>query len=361
MEPSAMSSLPLAKPGATARSRWLDGLSDPAHSIGSPGFDALCFWGSPLLAFAGIAIAERLALSLPGTSSEEMAKVVVLISAVLTYAHLMAVAPRAYLNREVFNAYRFRLTVVPVLLLLALVVSPTLLIAGGVLTTFWDIHHSAMQNFGIGRIYDMKAGNGSETLRTTDLGLHWFLYVGPLVAGASLMTHVNSFADFNGTTLTELALLPGVLESGQGAFKAIGIAAWTATLALALYRYRKAAAAGYRMPVHKAVLILTTGLVSLLAWGFSSVLVALASINIYHAVQYFALVWLKEGRRMRDAVGAWKRWALPLFLLACGFLGVAYEIVVKAKMGALLAPFIACSLLHFWFDSFVWSVRKKQV
>ena len=27
----------------------------------------------------------------------------------------------------------------------------------------------------------------------------------------------------------------------------------------------------------------------------------------------------------------------------------------------LLAPFIACSLLHFWFDGFVWSVRKRQV
>ncbi|QNA82815.1 hypothetical protein G4G27_01395 [Sphingomonas sp. So64.6b] len=25
------------------------------------------------------------------------------------------------------------------------------------------------------------------------------------------------------------------------------------------------------------------------------------------------------------------------------------------------APFVACSLLHFWYDSFVWSVRKRQV
>jgi hypothetical protein len=27
----------------------------------------------------------------------------------------------------------------------------------------------------------------------------------------------------------------------------------------------------------------------------------------------------------------------------------------------LLAPFIACSLLHFWFDGFVWSVRRSDV
>jgi hypothetical protein len=129
----------------------------------------------------------------------------------------------------------------------------------------------------------------------------------------------------------------------------------------AVFDYRKAIANGYHVPVHKLALIGSTGLVSLIAWGFSSPLIALVSINIYHAVQYFALVWLKEGQRMttfsRKTPGA----TFLAFCAACGAVGVLYELDAMLGIQWLMAPFIACSLLHFWYDSFVWSVRKKQV
>ena len=55
--------------------------------------------------------------------------------------------------------------------------------------------------------------------------------------------------------------------------------------------------------MNSAYAALVTGVVSILAWGFSPPLVALAATNLYHAVQYFALVWTKEGGRMTGKLG----------------------------------------------------------
>lgn len=337
------------------------GLSDSRLAIGGANFDAFLFWGAPLLALLFVQLWLRAAIALPDPEPRMMVNVLVILSAVLTYAHLIAVTPRAYLNREVFESNRNRLTWAPVLLLIAFFVSPALLVMGGTVAIFWDIHHSAMQNFGLSRIYDMKAGNDAQTLRKTDLRLNWFLYVGPLAGGAALMTHLHALDRLDGIGLAATARLPGVLGGHLSLISALAIAAWLLIIGWSVLDYRKAIAAGYRIPAHKAALVGSTGLVSLVAWGFSSPLVALVAINIYHAVQYFALVWLKEGSRMA-ALTRWSpRRTFLAFCAGCGGVGVLYLLATKAETKWLMAPFIACSLLHFWYDSFVWSVRKKQV
>lgn len=55
------------------------------------------------------------------------------------------------------------------------------------------------------------------------------------------------------------------------------------------------------------------------------------------------------------------RLTLHLFLCGCVLLGIGYHFASIADLRWALAPFVACSLLHFWFDGFVWSVGKKQV
>ena len=336
-------------------------LSDPRRAIGGPRFDLLFFWGSPILASILVWAWVLAAQALPAGPQKGAIAALAYAVAVLTFAHLVAVVPRAYLNKDVFSANRGRLVVVPLLLVAALLVSPVLLVCAAVLAVLWDVHHSAMQTFGIGRIYDMKAGNGPHVLRSTDLRLNWALYVGPIAAGASLVAHAESFSDFSRLDWTLLASGPGIVASHVEPIRYAAIAAWAATLAWAVRDYRAAAAAGYRMPAHKAALLGSTGLVSILAWGFAPPFMAFAMINIFHAVQYFALVWLKEGERIAAVIpsGGSRRLALAAFLICCGGFGIAYAAVDETSL--LIAPFVACSLLHFWFDSFVWSVRKKQV
>jgi len=340
---------------------WRKQLADPARCISSPRFDALWFWGSPLLALAFVAAWMGLAELLPANHQPRATGFLGMIAALLTYGHLVAVAPRAYLNREVYASHRFKLTVVPVVLLVALIVSPVCFVIGAVLSVFWDAHHSAMQNFGLARIYDMKAGNSPETLRRTDLRLNWILYVGPLAAGASMPFHLKAFGQFDQIGWRELASLPGVLEGRLSGIAIGAIAITVAILAWSALDYARAIRAGYRMPAHKLAMTASSGGVSIVAWGFCSPPIALAAINIYHALQYFALVWLKEGKHVQPWLKCSARTALDLFLVFCAVAAVGYQLASGAGIQWLLAPFIACSLLHFWFDGFVWSVRRKQV
>ena len=336
-------------------------LNDDARAIGGASFDAIFFWGAPLVAFAFVCLWSSTAILLPSAVGHGAISLLAGAVAVLTFAHLIAVVPRAYFNREVFADHRARLTVVPILLVAAFLISPALLILGGLTAVFWDVHHTAMQNFGLGRIYDMKAGNQALTLRRTDLVLNWALYVGPLAAGASLLSHFAGFGQLRTIDLASLAEAPGVLRLHAGLIRDLAVAAWLATGLGAFLAYRLAMRRGYRLPAHKAALLASTGFVSIAAWGFTPPFMAFAIVNIFHALQYFAIVWLKEGARitakLRLAPG--RRIALPLFLALCGGFGLAYFAANNFRI--FLAPFIACSLLHFWYDSFVWSVRKKQV
>ena len=360
-------------PAETKAIPWLHGrLDDPRLSIGGPRFDALLLWGCPLA--AALLVAAWLAgtgLLPPGPRAASVAALAVGVS-VLTFAHLIAVVPRAYMNREVFEAHRRRLTWVPILLVAALLVSPVLLICAGVVAVFWDVHHSAMQTFGLARIYDMKAGNPPLALRRTDLRLNWFLYVGPIAAGASLMEHLASLRHFGPLGWSALVGLPSLAQSHATGIREAAVAACLVILAWAAWDYRAAFARGYRLPVHKAALVGATAFISVAAWGFMPPVEAFAIINLFHAVQYFALVWLKEGGRIEagafrltgveeaSLVRPGRRWlALLLFLGLCLAFGIAYQLWRDARW--LAGPFIACSLLHFWYDSFVWSVRKKQV
>jgi hypothetical protein len=347
-------------------------LGDPRLAIGGPGFDAFLLWGCPLasavLVWTWIAIAGLLA-----APAREMAVTALTVGVVvITFAHLIAVVPRAYMNPEVFETHRRRLIFVPLLLILGLLASPALLLLAGVIAVFWDVHHSAMQTFGLARIYDLKAGNPPLELRRTDLRLNWVLYVGPIAAGASLMEHLVHLQALRPLGWSALTALPSLARTHATGVTEAAVAAWILFLLWAAWDYRRAMASGYKLPVHKAALVGSTAFVSVAAWGFATPVAAFAIVNLFHAVQYFALGWLKEGGRIHagtarlarreepDPTAAAQRWAaLALFLSLCFAFGVAYYLWRDVRV--LAAAFIACSLLHFWFDSFIWSVRKKQV
>jgi hypothetical protein len=350
---------------ATRKLRLHGSLADPRLTIGGPRFDALLLWGCPLVAAVFVWLWVAGSALLPSATRQTAISGLALGVVILTFAHLVAVVPRAYLNREVFEAHRRRLTIVPVLLIAALTLSPTLLVIGAVIAVFWDVHHSAMQTFGLARIYDMKAGNGPLELRRTDLRLNWALYVGPIAAGASLAEHLSSFDAFAPLGWTALADLPSLAESHLAGIREAAVAAWLVILGWAALDYRAAIARGYRLPITKVAAIGSAGFVSIAAWGFTNPVAAFAIINLFHAVQYFALVWLKEGERIHDGTekivggGIHRLAALGLFVALCAGFGIAYQYGQGSRwLGGL---FIACSLLHFWFDSFVWSVRRKQV
>jgi hypothetical protein len=192
-----------------------------------------------------------------------------------------------------------------------------------------------MQTFGLGRLYDMRAGNNPHKLRRLDMILNTILYAGPIVGGATLMEHVDDFEKFKNV---------GALF-----------------LIYYIYCYWRAAQDGYQISAQKVVLLVSTGICSLVAWGFNPFGEAFFIMNVFHAVQYFAIIWWAErGTILRvfhlGPDGWGKRTAIFAFIASAMAYG-AWDTIVSETSAMVL--FVA--ILHFWCDSFIWSVRRCDV
>ena len=63
----------------------------------------------------------------------------------------------------------------------------------------------------------------------------------------------------------------------------------------------------WKPPWLKIWLVASTGFVSIYTWGFNSWGQAFLIMNLFHAVQYLALVWAMEGKRIARADAAAER------------------------------------------------------
>jgi len=285
----------------------------------------------------------------------------------LTQAHLLITAYRTHFNGVVRQRFFWRFTTVPVLLLAAALVSNWAFTCLFVLMVFWDVYHSAMQVFGFARIYDRKAGNDPEAGRTADYLLCCLMYIGPVFAGALFLDHVRAFGSFSEVETVEIF---GLLISGQGLAEVPGHAAtyadeirqlmFGATAACLLfygwtqYRlYRN----GYRMPLPKIIMFASTAVACITAWGFNSFAMGYLIANTFHAIQYFALIWVLEERSISNTLHL--QGIARLLCYVAIPLAVALFLVASGarEVQALL---MICALMHFWWDSFIWSVRSDQ-
>jgi hypothetical protein len=329
--------------------------------IVGPWYDWLFILLPPLLSLAlGILVADTgLATDTVHLWSEEDTFVGFALG-ILVHAHLVAVVFRSHANPEIFRTHRWRFTLVPVLLWGALVASTWLLVLATVVATFWDVWHSGAQTFGFARIYDRNQGIPPEAGRRLDFWLNQLLYAGPILAGATLMDHVDSFESFNDIGDHFFGAVPAFV-SGHARwltwfvvcagtiFLAVYVAGW-----LALWRR------GYRPSFEKVFLLASTGFCSIYAWGFNSWGQAFLIMNTFHAVQYLALVWAKERAHIQRVFRLPGLWALAPFLGSVLLYGFAVQ-ALDTKWTTLWAITIVVSLMHFWYDAFIWSVRKKQI
>jgi len=273
-------------------------------------------------------------------------------------AHLVIVFFRSHANAEVRARHPVRFWIVPPALLLLLAVSAPARTAAAALAIWWDVYHSSLQTFGLGRIFDRKAGNDAEAGRALDLALSLLLYAGPILGGSMLLFHARPLYSLEGGAWVESLLF------FQPQIRLFVIAAGLLFLVLYFETYAVLVERGYRPPREKVALHLGTAAVSVWAWGFNPLGMALFIMNFFHAWQYFALVWRYE----RESIGAVLRVPGPRgrALAFAGLVGLGFSYgAVFGVLGELsslaLSVTLVVSLLHFWYDGFVWSVRRDQV
>lgn len=341
--------------------------------IHSRPFDLLMFIGMPLVSIAvayGFSLVPRednqiLFLDQPALMTSVALKTII-------HSHLVIVFFRSHMNPKVRTRWPVRFWLVPLVLFVATLVSLPLLGIVLIVTTFWDVYHSSLQTFGIGRIYDMKAGADVNKGRNVDIALNHLIYIGPLLVGPVWGPTLQVF-----DMVPEVGLMFGpqvrvALTDAQPMMR-IGVLC-AAPLIVGAYAVHlvKRVRAGERLSWQKHALFATTAAASVAAWGFGSFGQALLVMNLFHAVQYFAIVWWSE----RDQIGRlFGTRELPWGALWTGACLVAIGLGYGLWLGALsdqwaqtlwvkrvvLALTNSVAMLHFWYDGFIWSVRRKDV
>lgn len=280
-------------------------------------------------------------------------------------AHLFIVFFRSHLNDKIFKLHPVRFIWVPAALFIAMIFSQWVAVSVSVLATWWDVYHSSLQTFGIGRIYDMKMKNDLKVGRKLDILMNLLLYAGPILAGATLMDHVNDFHDFETVKSAFFTSIPAYARSYHAYLTWIVVGIGVPFIFYYVYAYWRLAQKGYQISVQKVALLAITGLCSIFFWGFNSFGEAFFVMNFFHAWQYFALVWFTEGKNITsffqlDKIPFKKIIGLVLFILV----GFVYGFMANASNADSHVAFsivMVVSIMHFWYDGFIWSVQKKQV
>jgi hypothetical protein len=151
----------------------------------------------------------------------------------------------------------------------------------------------------------------------------------------------------------------------QGYFTWAVLLGGAAFLVYYVLAYARLAREGYQVSWQKVYLLVTTGVCSIYSWGFNTWGEAFFIMNLFHALQYFGLVWSSEKKSLMRLlrVADWRIGpAVALAaLLVFGFGYGAFAELGVQNADHLLALTLVVSIMHFWYDGFIWSVRRRQV
>jgi len=288
-----------------------------------------------------------------------------LLLGIFIQAHLVIVFFRSHGNPAIFKLHRGRFLLVPLLLYLAMMSSSWIFVATSVLVTFWDVYHSALQTFGFARIYDAKTGNDPTASRRLDWWLSQIFYIGPILAGATMMDHIEDFEEFEELGAVLFTSIPPFMETYQSYYAWPILAAGTGFVLYYIYAQWQLTKRGHDISVHKVYLLASTGFCSIYTWGFNSWGEAFLIMNLFHGLQYFGIVWSSEKKNMMALFRSERlRFGKPLTLVLFVGSAFAYGYWVEAldtDWVSLWALTLVVSIMHFWYDGFIWSVRKQQV
>lgn len=335
--------------------------------IAGPVYDAVMFIGAPLLALAiGAAIAGTAWVTDEVVLWGNTGTVASIFIGSFIMAHLVLVVVRSHANVAVFKRHPWRFVAAPAVLLGLLCSSDLLLATTIVVVVWWDVVHSSLQTFGLGRIYDARRGNQPALGRRLDLGLNLLLYIGPLLAGATLLDHLAPFSVFEHVDVAMFDEVPVHAEAHQGAIARGLLGLGGVYLVVYVLGYVRLRRQGYRVSAQKVSLLVATGVCSLVNWGFNSFGEAFFVMNFFHAWQYFGLVWWSERGNLKRRLRLERRpWggaaALAVMLGAAAAYGVWAECVDSSEQRVALSVTLVVSMMHFWYDGFIWSVRRGEV
>ena len=285
---------------------------------------------------------------------------------------------RAFGEPAVFQRYRARL-LVSVVAVPALIILPTAMGLGAAALTVaasFDLWHVAMQQHGFGRIYAAKAGDTSARSARLDLAcvLAWY---GTAVAWSdSWMQGIARTFRKAGLPIFEW-MTPRVWNGVKWGILAVSTGLFVAYVLRSVRQWRADRIATPR----KHLLHLVAFAVIVWTYQYPSWYRAQSVQNLFHALQYFFMVWIyghlslrrdpvppapfyrvlfRERKGIFVFAGCVALYGLgAMALSASGYRLNGADAERTAQIIGSIG--LASLLLHFYVDSFIWKVRSREV
>ena len=285
---------------------------------------------------------------------------------------------RAFGEPAVYERHKARLWV-SLLAVPGLVITSAVLglgVVGLTLAAAFDLWHVAMQQHGFGRIYAAKAGDRARRSARLDMAcvLTWYLTVvawsDPWMEGIA-----RSFRKA-GLPLFDLLTTAGWLRAKQ-----VLLAASVVLLGLYVANAVRLWKTERVSTPNKHLLHFFAFAVMIWSYQFPSWYRAQSVQNLFHASQYFFMVWVygnlsirrdatRPGRIYRSLFQTRRGTLFFAFLVALYGVGAYYLFAAGYRliggdadrtMQIIGSIAITSLLLHFYVDSFIWKVRSKEV
>jgi hypothetical protein len=274
---------------------------------------------------------------------------------------------RAYGDRSLFARFKIRFIVAPIALLAICIWSSVYNIQAIQLVAMaWGIWHGMMQTYGFCRIYDAKASARAAARARVDLALcvAWFS-AAVLLSPMRFRTLLELYYESGG---------PVVASSVVAALQTGIVVALGLVTAVFLWRQWSDWRAGRgASPIKLTLLVSSIGFWWYCNNGVQNILVGIALFEVFHDVQYLAIVWIYNRTRVeRDqTIGGFMRFVFRRsgaligvyvgLVMAYGAIGLTQSAISAESIRyGLIGIVTASALLHFYYDGFIWKVREPQ-
>lgn len=289
--------------------------------------------------------------------------IALIVTAFFATGHHLPGLIRAYGDRELFERFRWRFLLAPPLVFLAYF--PLYDYHHDLyrlIILVWATWHGLMQVYGFVRIYDAKVGSTSKATAYWD----WLVCLCGFITPQLLRPeHVSSTLK-HWYSVGGPIIPPWVLISVRWGCLGISTAILIGFSAHYLIQSRR----GPKPSSLKLVMLISgIGIWWFAMLGVDNLLLGVALFDICHDVQYLAIVWLFNCRRVNanPQLGGFMRYVFRrgMVLLYLGLItaygGIAFAgpLVLDGTVSRIFYGILFTStILHYYYDGFIWKVRE---
>ena len=336
----------------------------PQGWIISRQWDFLFFIGTPLLSLAVLLFAANYFTS---------ADIALFVLAFFAVGHHLPGLMRAYGERELFSRYKARFIVAP--LVIASFVSWSVFnghLGFFIFLALWDMWHFFMQHYGFMRIYEFKRRRPSQLSARLDWWLTavWFGYV--IAASPHYLINFLERCHRYGFGLYTW-IKPEYVFSLRDAMLFLALALSVVYVGNMIVERRRGA------PIVWPKLAISATTFATVYYAYiilEDVILGYAITALAHDIQYFAIVWIYNHgvlKRSRDLGRSFFRFlfadgrlriVLFYLLLILAYGGI--EALARATQNFLIYDIVkvliaTSAFMHYYYDGFMWKVRKKEI